>query len=314
MGMGMGMVRTDSGSIEENIQGLEQVIAKLRQIAGKGRRNEFLWRYGFNFAPTADYKLRNSRKPKEQEYRVINRLNRDGIAITSVNELGTLGHFEELAGCVDRLMGERHEELDRLKKQAGNSGPIGEKTFNVELLGSPLEFDPSCIYARFALQESILSIANAYFGMRAELRYYNVWNTFATSGEARESQLWHFDREDNYILKIFLYLDTVDDGAGPFTYAPGTHRKGPRWNQNPEYFLENNVRRSTDEQMSKVVPQSEWIRALGQKGTLVFADTRGFHKGGEARDKDRLMYTCMFTSPASQSKRLLTYSRSNSTK
>ena len=290
------------------------MIAKLKRIAGKGRRNEFLWRYAFNLAPTADYRFRNSPKPTEEEKRIISRLDRDGIAITSIKELATLGHFEELEGCVHRLMTERHDELDMLRKHAQSPGPIGDKTFNVELLGSPLEFDPNCIYAKFALQESILKIANAYFGLRAELRYYNVWNTFATSGEARESQLWHFDREDNYILKIFLYLDTVEDGTGPFTYAPGTHRKGPRWNQNPEFFFENNVRRSTDDQMSKVVPQSEWVRAIGKKGTLVFADTRGFHKGGEARDKDRLMYTCMFTSPASQSKRLLTYSRSNSTK
>ena len=290
------------------------MIAKLRRIAGEGRRNEFLWRYAFNFGPTADYRLRNSPKPTDDERRIIARLDRDGIAITSVKELGALGHFEELTECVNGLMSGRQEELRRLREQAQGPGPIGEKTFNVELLGSPIQFDPDCIYARFALQESIQKIANAYFGMRAELRYYNVWNTFATAGEARESQLWHFDREDNYILKAFLYLDTVDEGTGPFTYAPGTHRKGPRWNQHPEFFYENNVRRSTDHQMSKVVPESEWIRATGERGTLVFADTRGFHKGGEARNKDRLMYTCMFTSPASQSKRLLTYSSSDSTK
>ena len=187
---------------------------------------------------------------------------------------------------------------------AASRDSIGDKTFNLELLGSPVKFDPSSVYARFALQSLFRNVANGYFQMLAQLRYYNVWYTFASSTTPRESQLWHFDREDNYILKVFVYLNEVDLGTGPFTYAPGTHRKGQRWNILPESFLEQNVLRSSDDQMSKVVSKTDWVRALGKKGTIVFADTRGFHKGGEARTGDRLMFTCMYTSPASQSKRL----------
>jgi hypothetical protein len=170
-------------------------------------------------------------------------------------------------------------------------------------------FDPTDVFARLALNNNVLDIANGYLRLSARLRYYNVWYTFATKTSARESQLWHFDREDNYILKVFLYLRDVDEGTGPFTYAPGTHRKGINWNRQPEYFLEDNVRRSTDDQMNAVIPREEWITATGKKGTIVFADTRGFHKGGEARTHNRLMYTCMFTSPASDSRPLLSYSR-----
>jgi hypothetical protein len=38
----------------------------------------------------------------------------------------------------------------------------------------------------------------------------------------------------------------------------------------------------------------------------VLADTRGYHKRGLARERDRLLYTCMYTSQASQSQELLT--------
>lgn len=288
------------------------MLGKFRRIASRGRRNEILWRYAFNLVPTVNYRLRHFANLNDEQRDVIRQLDQNGIAITSVERCGNaLRNFEELANCVDRLLDDRSEELDALKRRAQGDGAIGEKTFNVELLGSPLQFDPDCVYAKFALQDFIQGIANAYLGMCAELRYYNVWKTFATSTEARESQLWHFDREDNYILKAFLYLDDVSEGAGPFTYAPGTHRKGRRWNLQPEFFFEDNVKRSSDQQMSKVVSENEWVRATGRKGTLIFADTRGFHKGGEARDKDRLMYTCMYTSPASQSKRLLMYSAKN---
>jgi hypothetical protein len=157
---------------------------------------------------------------------------------------------------------------------------------------------------------AIVKIADAYLQMYSRLRYYNVWYTFATNTAARESQLWHFDREDNYILKIFVYLRDVETGTGPFTYAPGTHRKGPHWNQKPDSFNENNVLRTADDQMNAVIPRERWICATGKKGTIVFADTRGYHKGGEARTDNRLMYTCMFTSPASDSKQLMRYPES----
>lgn len=280
----------------------------IRKLAKKGRQTEFVWRYGFNFLPTLNYGFDHSKKANSITQKIVSELNRNGIAKTSIEEcLGEIEYFPELELAVADLLDERSEEIHQMKARANDADAIGDKTFNIELLGSNLTFDPNSIFVKFALQETLLDIANAYFGMFAKLRYYNVWNTFATQSEARESQLWHFDREDNYILKVFLYLNDVDEGAGPFTYAPKTHRKGSLRGVEPEYFLEENVRRTKDEQMDAVISKKDWIKATGKKGTIVFADTRGYHKGGEAKTHDRLMFTCMFTSPASDSKRLLSF-------
>lgn len=280
----------------------------IRNLANKGRHTEIVWRYGFNFLPFLNYKLSSSTKSDKAAAKLIKNLLRNGIAVSSVDEFADeIEYFPELESSVEKMLEARQDELRQMKIKANDTEAIGEKTFNVELLGSELVFDPESIYARFALQDTFLNIANAYFGMLVKLRYYNVWQTFATQSEARESQLWHFDREDQYILKLFLYLNDVDEGAGPFTYAPGTHRRGSKRNCQPEYFVEGGVRRTTDEQMAAAIPKENWLRATGKKGTIIFADTRGYHKGGEARTGDRLMYTCMFTSPASQSKRLLSY-------
>lgn len=282
--------------------------SKLRSIVRSLRNNELVWRYGFNFSPSVNYSFGSDSKLSPTERSVLNKLNRDGIALSSIDDLfADTSEFGELNSAVEGVISSRDEEIALLESQAADTTKIGSKTFNLELLGSRLKFDPADTFSRFALNPEFLNIANAYMRMYAQLRYYNVWYTFATNTAARESQLWHFDREDNYILKIFVYLKDVDIGTGPFTYAPGTHRKGPYWNQNPESFNENNVLRTTDEQMSAVIPRERWITATGRKGTVVFADTRGYHKGGEARDSNRLMYTCMFTSPASDSKRLLDY-------
>jgi hypothetical protein len=272
----------------------------LRRVSLVARKNEVTWRYLYNMAPSLAFRKGTGRLSGEQSD-VLDTLNRNGIAITSVPRLlADESLFRELQDTVATAERERAAEIEALRKKA-NDPEIGSKTFLVQFLGDRPKLDVNSIYARFALQNSILDIANAYFGMYTRLRDYNVWRTFVTSGQARESQLWHRDREDLPILKVFVYLNDIDYGAGPFTYAPGTHHKGPV-RTIPESFNEKSVRRSTDEQMAKVVSPDRWVKATGSAGTIVFTDTHGYHKGGLARTRDRLMYFCMFTSPASESK------------
>lgn len=281
---------------------------RIRSILKSIQKTDLVWRYSYNFSPTISYVVGADNSLSSAETEIVRKLNNHGIAITSVNHLLVNDlDFKELDSAVAGLLKKKTGDIADLKLKAGNESAIGSKTFNLEALGSEPTFDAEDIFARFALNNTLLNIADAYFRMRAKLRYYNVWYTAASASAARESQLWHFDREDNYILKIFLYLDDVDEGSGPFTYALGTHRKGQFRSIVPEYFLEGGVRRTTDEQMAVVFPRKNWRKCIGKKGTIIFADTRGYHKGGEARTKDRLMYTCMYTSPASESKELIKF-------
>ena len=280
----------------------------LRKVVRSARRFDLTWRYGFNFKPTLSY-LFTPQRLSEEARRVVHDLDENGIAITSIERL-LEGHsvFRELSCAVEALESKRTSILTEKREKAHQSEAIGEKTFNIELLGSRPELDLQSVYARFALQPGILQIANCYFRMYTRLRYYNVWHTFASDARPRESQLWHRDREDRFILKMFVYLSDVDDDAGPLTYAAGSHLKGGLCRE-PQFFIEGGVKRSTDSQMAAVVPRTKWITATGRRATVVFADTRGHHKGGLARKRDRLMYLAMFTSQASESKNLLHVAR-----
>lgn len=275
-----------------------------RTISRALRNTELGWRYAFNLAPALGY-WRDRRPLAGEGGRVLGDLNRDGIAITSANALlGPVSLFDEVDGTVMRMEEERAAELDELRRAASDTSSLASKAYLCELLGTTPPLETGSVFARFALQDPILDVANAYFGMYTRMRQYNVWHNFVNQAPPRQSQLWHRDREDRQILKVFVYLKDVDDGAGPFTYAPGTHVKGPI-QKLPESFREHGVPRSTDEQMEKVVPRERWIKGTAPRGAIVFADTHGYHKGGEARTQDRLMYMCMFTSPASESKELM---------
>ncbi len=250
------------------------------------------------------YLLDGTDRVSRKDYQIVRELDLNGIATASFEDLDTDIEFSDLETEADRLVESKTPELTKLKEADAS---IGKKTFNMEMLGSEVTFDAASIFSRLALSRSFVNIADLYFRMKTRLRYYNVWYTAATTSEARESQLWHFDREDRMILKVFVYLNDVDGGSGPFTYAPRTHGKGARRSISPEYFDESGVRRTTDAQMANVLPQEAWQICTGKKGTVIFADTRGFHKGGEARTQDRLMFTCMFTSPASESRKLIIF-------
>lgn len=279
---------------------------------GKGRMKQLLkreveltWRYCFNLRPVLEHR-RNPPRIGSESSRVAADLDRDGVAVTSIEAL--LGSDE----CLDELRAavEQREELDagiieRARAAALQPGRVGEKTYIHHLLGDPAPADPSSIYARLALNSQVRGVANAYYGMRTQVRGYNVLRNFAAEAAPRESQLWHRDeREDHLILKVFVYLSEVDEGAGPFVYAPGTHAKGRR-SVSPPTFSEGSHERATDESMGKVLSPSAWTEVRGPIGTVVFADTTGWHRGGWARTSDRLVYNCLFGSQACKGYRSL---------
>jgi hypothetical protein len=273
-------------------------MGALHRVARAGRNWEPTWRYVFNFTPTVTYKV-GGHAPAGEAARVLQTLNRQGVAVTSASRLlGASPLFDELSRAVDARERQMADAIDRARAGAAGTNPGAvQKEFIFPLLGERPTLDTSDIHLRFALETPLLAIANAYFGMYTRLKYYNVWHTFTTRGDAHSSQLWHADRDDlHYVLKVFVNMSDVDEGAGPFTYAPGTHAKGHRRRQ-PAYLLkEGNTTRSSDQQMGEIVPPGEWVTSMGPRGTIILADTRGYHKGGLARTRDRIMYTCMFAS------------------
>ena len=47
------------------------------------------------------------------------------------------------------------------------------------------------------------------------------------------------------------------------------------------------------------------LTVTGRAGTVLFADTLGFHRGGHARTRDRLVCQVLYSSPAADGHRLL---------
>jgi hypothetical protein len=263
--------------------------------------SDVTWRYVANTKPWIEYQ--RIKKPLSgAQTRILTELKHRGIAIGSVSELaGGNDLFVEMEKAVQHVEISMADEIRMARASAGaKNGAV--KNYALYLLGRRLILDPTSIFVRFAVQPDILAIANHYFGMLTKLTYYNLWHNFPMNEEPKESQLWHRDPEDRYILKVFVYLTDVGEGAGPLSYAPGTHCGGNvRIKPDSIRVKEGNtyVHRINDSQMAAAIAKERWITAVGLKGTVVFVDTRGYHKGGYCREHDRILYNCMFNSQAS---------------
>jgi hypothetical protein len=90
---------------------------------------------------------------------------------------------------------------------------------------------------------------------------------------------FHYDIDDYKFLKLFFYLNDVDEGRGPHVIIEGTHRR--------KNWFEKLHRRLTDTQ-AKYLYAGKLRPILGREGEGFFEDTFCYHKG-EIPRKRRLV-------------------------
>ena len=217
------------------------------------------------------------------ERRCVDSLRREGFAISSVDALfGDRSLFEETAAVVRELM--------ETRSVAGVATAGSKETYLTKLASERFEATHPCV--RVALHPAALTVANAYLELRSTLRALEVWHTRPSPGQAVQTQLWHRDADDVMNVKMFVYFTDVTPAAGPLTVAPRTHPLGDRRGA----VASDSNGRSTDEQMASVVPESDWRILAGPPGTIVFADTCGYHKQLKPESGERVKLVAQYVS------------------
>ncbi|MBI2186952.1 MAG: phytanoyl-CoA dioxygenase family protein [Acidobacteria bacterium] len=174
---------------------------------------------------------------------------------------------------------------------AGIAAHAAKKNFRVDLVKGAMRPDHPLL--KVALDVKLLEIVATYLGMWPALHAVGAWLNYPTDEPAASSQLWHHDPEDLKVIKAFIYLEDVGEDNGPFTYVPGTHPFGPNV---PTAQRHNGKRRLRDDQFTAVFPPSMWRVCTGPAGTMILADTIGYHRGGKPSTGTRLLVTFTYTS------------------
>jgi len=233
------------------------------------------------------------------QQRIVAQLRADGYATLPLADLvPDTSVWDTLESDAERFVAETAAGLERereggeaaLRRRPGKEFLVRKYSRDVEL---GLE-DP---WLRLGVEPRLLDIANTYLGMWSKLEYVDVWYTPpAGEEERRSSQRWHRDFNDRHLLKAFLYLVDVDEQTGPFEYVPRSASGGELDKLWPWRPLGENYP-PEDELAERIDGRA--VSFTAPKGTLIFCNTSGFHRGGFASGKPRVLATFTWDSPAS---------------
>lgn len=173
------------------------------------------------------------------------------------------------------------------------------KEFVVRELSYGVDVGPEHPWLRACLSRRLLDVANTYLGLWSKLEYVDLWYSVPQpeGAERVASQRWHRDFNDRKLVKVFLYLVDVDTDTGPFQYAAGSAPGGPYGDAWPWRPLGENY--PPEEELERRIPPEAIHTFTGPRGTLLFCNTAGFHRGGFATARPRVLATATYSSPAS---------------
>ena len=200
----------------------------------------------------------------------------------------------------EELKAARKAERVRARK-AGKGGAVRNKQSYLQR-SYPMvtELPVDNPWLELAASPRMLDVVNTYLEMWTRLLYVDQWYTVPvmTDEDARiSSQRWHRDYNDQHLIKVFIYMNDVDEGSGPFEYVPGSARGGPYADEWPWTPFGGDLY-PPQEEFDKKIP-AEAVRTLtGPAGSMIFCNTSGFHRGGFATKRPRIMGVYNYISQA----------------
>jgi ectoine hydroxylase-related dioxygenase (phytanoyl-CoA dioxygenase family) len=229
----------------------------------------------------------------------------DGLAVVPFTMLFDEGFWSELESYSSDFEQRVEDELEnpinkaKAKLKKAKPGKPAKKKFVLKrdiAKGGEVTF--ASPWVKLAASPEIVDVVNSYLGMWSKLSYVDQWYTApgGTDAERLGSQRWHRDYNDQYLIKVFLYMSDVDKGSGPFEYVPGSARGGPYANEWPWQPLGDTY--PDQAEFTNRIPESAAKTLTAPAGTLIFCDTSGFHRGGFATERRRVLGVLNYVSRA----------------
>lgn len=136
---------------------------------------------------------------------------------------------------------------------------------------------------RVLSERRVAEVGGHYLGVDPMIMSLVLWKSFAwLRSDSNSAQHFHYDNDRAAFVKMFVYLTDVGPENGPHIYVTGSHRTKPR------ELLHGD--RLADADVERFYPRSQWVTITGASGSVFFADTRGFHKGGRVARGERAMF------------------------
>jgi hypothetical protein len=232
----------------------------------------------------------------------LDSLRADGIAVLRFEELFGEQLWDDLAADVEPFIREAEETARALGDRPAAKDEVILRRF-YEKKGDLVTLPVGGPWLRFAASPRLLDIVNGYRHERRKLRYVDNWYTVPYPGADKRvaSQIWHRDSDDEHVVKAFVYFSDVDEEAGPFQYVRSSAEGGRYGDFWP--WGEDNPMRPPSKEFDATVRAEDQVTLTGPAGTMFICDTGGFHRGGFARTKPRVLGVASYLPPETKHKK-----------
>lgn len=222
------------------------------------------------------------------QQRIVEELYREGISITTIQEL--FGDKPEFLFDIEKRLEKMIVEAKQDPKKIHFKNLWDTRSFFLDIKNG---------FVQFALSSKVVQIANAYMKMWTRLHLANAYISEVRDPtfEKVQTQNWHRDAHDKQLVVIFLYLSDVDTPeAGAFWYIRQSHVFGKFVNVFPQP-TPHSLKIFPDERSVENMIPSEYKKVcLGKKGTIIFTDGTGIHRGGHSTADKRIVFLSAYAS------------------
>lgn len=233
-----------------------------------------------------------------------------GLAVKDLLDNGISKKFIIFEKVVEKLINnyisneEKIENLDVIKKKLVENKYSQNLNFNgidnlINLMEknkiSYIKYSEKNISSelkRLILSDTILSIVKNYLNNSDKILVNNEFVVSVKNNDLDQDELkknsaqFHRDIVSHNFLKVFVYLNDVDESNGAHVYLKDSHKNNR---------IGNVLRYYSDYELKEAESFVEHVS--GKKGSIFFEDTFGLHKGGIISNGYRLMLILTYYTP-----------------
>jgi len=248
--------------------------------------------------------LRREARLSAVQGQLLEGLRRDGIAVTSVDELFGDGVWAELERDAAGFAAEA-EALARTMTPEELDCAFG-KAFLIRRY-RPRRDDPDAKRVRLSLDDPLLhagvssqlvDVAREYRNEPIQLIEVDSWYVVPSAdGTPAPAQGWRRDARDEHVVQALLLCSPTKEGYGSVDYVRGSAPGGANagvgpWDTKGAHIPEDELRR--------VVDPDDVASVSGPPGTLVLLDASGLSRFGFARGAAQVLGLLAYVSPEAQ--------------
>lgn len=164
------------------------------------------------------------------------------------------------------------------------------KRFNLSHVSLEIDIKKTNLIFKLANSKFLKTVAKNYINddniSVSSLCYLSNPIAISENEKKDNAQYYHYDNDFKKFFKVFIYLNDVDNRSGPHTYLKYSHKN--------RLYRHIVSKRISDQEIKALYDNENIVTFNRKKGTIIFEDTFGLHKGASPKSKSRAVMILIY--------------------